>query len=52
MDDASYRDTANKATYTVSDYDDSNDNGWDSIGKPSRFIGRIRIPAAPFNAIV
>ena len=35
MDDASYRDTANKATYTVSDYDDSNDNGWDGIGRPT-----------------
>ena len=50
MDDASYRDTANKATYTVSDYDDSDDNGWDPVGKPARFIGIIRISAAPFNA--
>ena len=40
MDDASYRNTANKATYTVSDYDDSDDNGWDPVG----------ILAAPFNA--
>ena len=51
MDDASYRDTANKATYTVSDYDASDDNGWDSIGKPVRFISSVRIPAAPFNAM-
>ena len=50
MDDASYRDTANKATYTVSDYDASADNGWEPIGEPVRFISGDRIPAAPFNA--
>ena len=32
MDDDNYRNTANKATYTVSDYDDSNDNGWQPVG--------------------
>ena len=32
MDDASYRTPANKATYTVDDYDDSSDIGWLPIG--------------------
>ena len=31
-DDDSYRNIANKATYTVSNYDDSNDNGWQPVG--------------------
>ena len=31
-DDASYSSTANKVIYTVVDYDDSDDNGWQPIG--------------------
>ena len=30
--DASYRNVSNKATYTVADYNDSNDVGWQPIG--------------------
>ena len=32
---ASYRNTANRAAYTVSDYSDSNDRGWTPIGSSS-----------------
>ena len=32
MNDGSYRDTANKGTYTVSNYGNSNDNGWQPVG--------------------
>ena len=33
IDDASYRTLANKATYTIDDYDDSSDMGWLPIGR-------------------
>ena len=36
-DDNSYRNTANTATYTVSNYDDSEDKGWQPIGVGTAF---------------
>ena len=33
MDNNDYRRQTNKAIYTVSDYEDGNDNGWDPIGE-------------------
>ena len=35
MDNASYRTTSNKAIYTVADYSDSDDEGWQPIGSSS-----------------
>ena len=35
MDDASYRLASNKAIYTVADYSDSDDEGWEPIGSSS-----------------
>ncbi len=39
MGDASYRATTNKAIYTVADYNDSNDEGWQPIGSSSNTFG-------------
>ena len=43
MADDSYRDTANKATWTVANYDDSSDTGWEPIGRgfPDVFAARF-----------
>ena len=43
MADDSYRDTANKATWTVANYDDSSDTGWQPIGRgfPDVFAARF-----------
>ena len=42
LDDTSYEDLANKALWTVDDFDDATDLGWQPIGTDSnRFTGRL-----------
>ena len=45
-DDTSYSSTANKVIYTVDDYEDSNDSGWQPIGDYTNVLDNN-----PFNSI-
>ena len=52
MADDNYRNTANKGIYTVSDYGDSNDNGWQPVGRDVKILSQQGLTATAIQSLI